>query len=162
MSMTAGLIRVDKDELKSIIGGEVSLDGYLFPEDDTSPENSCDLYKAWNGVLFLLGKLAKDGDSVLNRAVLGGTPFADDMGYGPPMYISATDVAEINKLLTDIDEAGFRSAFDATEMAGANIYCFDPKNATEDLDFYVSHYLEMQTFYEKAAMEKQSVIQYLV
>ena len=162
MSMTAGLIRVNDDELKSIIDGEVSLDKYLFPEDDVAPENICDIYKAWNGILFLLQKLAKNDDSVLHRAVLGGTPFGEDMGYGPAMYISKEDVAEISKLLTDIDEAGLREAFDAEEMAEADIYCFDAKRAEEDLDFYVGHYVTMQAFYQIAAKENQAVIQYLV
>ena len=162
MSMTAGLIRVNDDELKSIIDGEVSLDAYLFPEDDVTPENICDIYKAWNGIMFLLEKLADDDSSVLRRAVLGGTPFGENMGYGPAMYISEEDVDEISKLLMNIDEAGLRGAFDPSEMAEADIYSFDAERAEEDLEFYVSHYSEMRTFYKIAAREKQSVIQYLV
>ena len=162
MSMTAGLIRVNDDELKSIIDGEVSLDAYLFPEDDVTPENICDIYKAWNGIMFLLEKLAEDDSSVLRRSVLGGTPFGEDMGYGPAMYISEEDVDEISKLLMNIEEAGLREAFDPSEMAEADIYSFDAERAEEDLEFYVSHYSEMRTFYKIAAREKQSVIQYLV
>lgn len=160
MGMTSGLIRVTADQLKGILSGDISLDDYLFPEDDEA-EGVCDLYKAWNGISFLLEKIGGDGSAV-GRAVLGGEAFGEDMGYGPPMYLSVDEVKEIASELKAIDLKAFRAAFDATEMHSAGIYSFNIDRADEDLEFFGDHYKEMLAFYEDAAANKQAVIQYLV
>jgi len=161
MSMTGGLAAVSPEQLEDLKSGTAPIDDLLFPEDEDQV-NSCDLYKAWNGISFLLEKIGGEQRQILKVAVLGGEPFGEDLGYGPAMFLTPTEVKEIAGFLADIDDAAFRAAFDADEMESADIYGFNKEDAEQDLAFFSDHYGLLRDFYESASESSHAVIQYLV
>jgi hypothetical protein len=79
--------------------------------------------KAWHGVHYLLCGEVEPGATLLSQAVLGGTEFGDDLGYGPARYFSVEQVAAIAPELSRPDlEAEMRARFDPARMLCLGIY----------------------------------------
>src|SRR5437867_74012 len=84
---------------------------------------SLSLGKAWHGVHYLLCGEVENGATVLSQAVLGGSEFGDDLGYGPARYFTAEEVSAAAGALSRTDlEAEMKARFDPEQMTRLGIY----------------------------------------
>jgi hypothetical protein len=119
------------------------------PPDAEAPEDAepeipgtgdlLDLHKDWEVVHFLLtGESSGEGPYAgVAAAVLGGTEFGDDVGYGPARLISADEVRQIAEALEAAGRESFLARFDPAAMARANVYggdAVEEEEAEDQLD----------------------------
>ena len=96
------------------------------PVDD--PERMFDLFNSWMAVHYLLtGEIAFPLQSKvpppLVYVVMGGTPIStEDVGYGPPRYLTPEQVMEAAAALRDLDPEDLRGRFDLTAYNAAKGY----------------------------------------
>ena len=127
-----------------------------------SPRLSLD--KDWHGVHYLLcGKLEPD-ESLLSKAVLGGTPLGDDdegfSGYGPARFFTASEVAQLSTALGAPSlESEAKARFDSGKMNELKIY---PGFRPEDADSLLDSLRKLRDFYADAARNENAIVICLV
>lgn len=82
--------------------------------DDFYDDPGCDLGQAWDVIHAVLNV---DEDEWGGKAVLGGEPFGEDQGFGPPRTLAPDEVAQVWAALSVIDEAEFRRRFAVVDLA---------------------------------------------
>jgi hypothetical protein len=81
------------------------------------------LEKNWHGVHYLLCGEVESGETLLGQAVLGGTEFGENLGYGPARYLGVEQVATLAREIGRADlETEMRDRFDPDAMSRLGIY----------------------------------------
>jgi len=122
------------------------------------------LDKEWHGVHYMLcGKVEPD-DSLLSKAVLGGTILGEDdegfSGYGPARCFTPQEVADLSRALSNPeveDQASVR--FDASEMTRLEIY---PGWRATDREQVIDALRRLRDFYAEAASKGRGIVTCLV
>ena len=94
MSINAEFVAVSPNELEGFVSDPESAIASLFmPRLDRTarPHRRLSLDKAWHGVHYLLTGDPEESTG----AVLGGTEFGEDEGYGPARYFTAPEVEQL-------------------------------------------------------------------
>ena len=122
------------------------------------------LNKDWHGVHYLLCGKPEPDDSLLGKAVLGGTPIGDDdegfSGYGPARFFTAAEVAKLTSLLSaPVVESEAKARFDATRMNELKIY---PGFRPQDVDPLLDSLRQLCDFYADAAGNGNAIVTCLV
>lgn len=168
MSMTASFLSVspqqlqqitaDPDEIEPLLGKRF---GSRFPSKKRS--DYCDIDKSWQTIHFLLSQ--GDPWEVTNTeslAVLGGTEFGPDMGYGPARFLTADEVKQVAAALSPIDTEELNKRFDGDKMAGADLYSFSKQHPGDELEFAQSYFTDLRNFYAFAAEEGKAVLLFIL
>jgi hypothetical protein len=135
MSMTARLRSIPANELDALRAqDDVPTEFYDDPELDVD--------QAWD---VLTHVLRTSGSRAAAAAILGGAPFGEDQGYGPPRTFTADDVALVAGELARIDDDAFRRHYAATDLSEA--YGSDGYDVEEALESF----RELRDCYESAA-----------
>jgi len=122
------------------------------------------LDKEWHGVHYLLcGKVEPD-DSLLSKAVLGGSILGEDdegfSGYGAARFFTPQEVSELNRALSDSEVEDQASArFNAPEMTRLKIY---PGWRSTDREQVIDALRRLRAFYAEAASKGRGVVACLV
>jgi hypothetical protein len=115
-----------------------------------------ELDKAWHGVHFVLSGTVEPGESLLSKAVLGGTEIGDDFsGYGPARFFTAEEAAEVAAAL-----AHAQPHYDAERMNELEIYPFGWSD--EARDWILGELANLRTFYADAAANGRAIVTCLV
>jgi hypothetical protein len=80
-----------------------------------------DLDQSWD----VLSRVLTAAGAWAGQSILGGEPFGEDQGYGPPRTLTAGQVAAVAGELAAIGDERFRSLFAGADFAdcyGANNY----------------------------------------
>jgi len=119
------------------------------------------LEKAWHGIHFLICGETEAGTSFLSQAVLGGTEFGDDLGYGPARYFALAKVALTANELSRADlEAEMKARFDPARMSRAGIY---PRLWTPgDLDWLMEEFRRLRSFFVDASANQFAMVTCIV
>ncbi|MCB0976124.1 MAG: YfbM family protein [Acidimicrobiales bacterium] len=115
--------------------------------DSESAGVSFDLDKAWHAVHFTLTGTAWGTETAVGKAVLGGEEFAEDMGYGPPRWLSPAEVAETATALEGLSVDQFTGMLDFESMAVNDIYpnIWGGDSEADDLvDFVVTGFRQLR------------------
>ena len=127
-------------------------------EDDTSGD-VLDLDKQWHVVHAVLTGTAWDTDGPCGRAVLGGSEFGNDLGYGPARFLAAAEVAEVADELDNVAAAGFDEAIDAEVLAELDVYPSGiPWDEPEERRYLVESCEELRAFYRRAATAGHAMV----
>jgi hypothetical protein len=122
-----------------------------------------DLDKAWHGVHYVLCGQVEPGDSLLSRAVLGGTEIGDDFsGYGRARYFTATQTTDLAAALRDPQtELDVSERYDPQQMTELQVYPFgwDEK---DDREWIMDAFRSLRGFYAEAAANGRAVVTCLV
>lgn len=103
MSMIFVLKKVNETEFEAILDNpDFVTEDDLISGKNTDSELWLDKY--WDVMQHLFAEDAFDYDSVQGKVVMGGQPVdeAVDMGFGPVMYVSPVEIAQINKHLASL------------------------------------------------------------
>ncbi len=119
------------------------------------------LDKAWHGVHYLLCGEADADSTILSQAVLGGTEFGDDLGYGPARYFAQAKVSlTAHELTRDDLEVQMKARFDPAQMSRAGIY---PRLwAATDADWLMEEFRRLRTFYADAGAGQFALVTCIV
>ncbi len=119
------------------------------------------LEKAWHGIHYLLCGETEAGTSFLSQAVLGGTEFGDDLGYGPARYLAPAKVSLTANELSRADlEAEMKARFDPVRMSRAGIY---PRLwAPADLDWLMEEFRRLRSFFGDAGANQFAMLTCIV
>ncbi len=118
------------------------------------------LDQAWHGLHWLLaGDLWKPSPGA-GGAILNGTPVGEDLyGYGSALLVSATEVVEIATGLDEITTDDLRARYDLKAIRRAEPSPFYGRWKSAHFDeFLLPAYLDLSTFYAKAANRGSSVV----
>ena len=93
------------------------------PRSGAGERRRLSLDKAWHGAHYLLSGEVEDVPDGADAAVLGGTEFGEDDGYGPPRYFTVPETANLAAALEDVANDGDMAArYDANRMNELGIY----------------------------------------
>ncbi|NVB83207.1 MAG: DUF1877 family protein [Kofleriaceae bacterium] len=109
------------------------------------------LDKLWNALHHVLG-----GGGGQSAAFDGKALYHYDTGYGPPMYLTPSEVATYAQELASMTEEQIRSRFDLDDMEDDDVYVIpdDPEELVELLG-------ELRAFYQDAAGKGHGMLIYL-
>ena len=124
MSINATFVRVSVEELDmlrvAVRRNRQAISDYLLELSDKSRQ--LDIYKAWQGLHFLLTGDAGQKRGVLGNAILGGREIGHDIGYGPYRYLTVVQVTRIADEMGALSDAAVLARYDAEQMNALSIY----------------------------------------
>lgn len=162
MSMIGNLVALSLERLRSLIDKPDSVEDFLYPENgDAEPNNHLDLDKAWHAIHFTLNGAAWEGEEPLVLTILGGEEVGEDLGYGPARYLLPDQVGVVAQALSSITPDDFAAKFDSSALAAAEIYPGIWDKGAEALEYVLSFYKDLRSFYIAAAERKESLLFYL-
>jgi hypothetical protein len=121
------------------------------------------LDKAWHGVHYVLCGVVEPGDSLMSRAVLGGTEVGEDFsGYGPARCFAPAQVAELASALGDPQvEREAADRYDPQRMTELSIYPFGWDEPGER-EWILEAFRDLRGFYADSAAHGRAVLTCLV
>jgi len=121
MSMIMQWSGVSGEQVAALLTAS-SEDLWEWLESEAGLAHTFDLDKAWHGVHATLTGTDWASDTVLGQAVLGGTEFGEDDGYGPPRHLPSAQVAEIADALDQLGTERFAASIDLALLRRLDIY----------------------------------------
>ncbi len=119
------------------------------------------LDKAWQGIHFLLTDSPWGMEGILAKAILAGNEIGKDIGNGPARYLEADEVWEIAENLKKVNKSNLEKKYDEEKFEDANIYGFDPENASDMIWYFLEYYEDMYDYYIEAALEGNGMLIYM-
>lgn len=111
------------------------------------------LDKLWHALHVLLC-----GETYGQSAALDGKAIRGyDLGYGPPMYLTAQQVAEYARQLAEMSDADIRDRFDPEAMRGEDVYV-----VPDDVEELVDAFRRLLAYYQDAASKGNGMLHFLV
>ncbi len=176
MGMVMGLVAVTDETISRLLDDPPLVWKLLAPDDpepyeearrdspapadddlELSETEGDDLYldKAWHGLHYLLTGTAWEGAPPLDFLVSGGERIGDiEFGPGPVRALTAKQVAQAHRALSELSDDAIRSRFDPPAMMRADIYpgIWDRPPAEDDtLGYLMTHLVELRRFLSRAA-----------
>lgn len=136
-------------------------DGFFEWIEAAEGRSSFDVDKAWHAIHFTLAGDAWSTEGDLGAVVLGGEPFGEDMGYGPPRWLDPATVAAMAARLDSIDPAAFAARVDCAAMTAHDIYpsVWDRADERDDnLAWLTQSYATLRDAYAAAASAGQGFV----
>ena len=162
MGMLGCFCQLTPQELSGIIADPNRMDEDWFEGlGEKSEEMHIDIDKAWNGIHFLLTGESWGGELPLADAISGGTEISDDLGYGPPRYLTPGQVQKVSTALSAVRPEDLRRRFDPTRMKALEIYPDIWDEGEESLDYLLQYFESLREFYNNAASRGNAVLLYL-
>ena len=154
MSMIGEYMRLAPQDLDKALADPVwirDLVDELWDSEDEGGEPDTrlmDVDKAWHGLAFALERAG-----VPTAVIYGDGPVAgaDDWGYGPPAWLSVERVAEVSRLLRDLDAENAISAVPIAAFVEAEIYPLGIWSDPDPKDYLVGHLRRLTAFFAEAA-----------
>lgn len=127
--------------------------------EDPQPPTGLDIDKAWHGIHYLLNGTTTTSKGPRGLVILGGQAVGPDLGYGPPRFLSVSEVAEVSKALIDLPADQFRRRYDPKAMDAAEVYPqVWKREGAKGFDWLQSVFQELVAFYGRAASQRKAVI----
>jgi len=160
MGMATFFTPVGAEMLAQLREDPESVEEFLYPDDgEGEPEGSIDIDKAWDGMHFLLTRIAADGRPALADAVLGGEPIGPELDFGPARVLGPDQVKQIAQELSTVTPDMLAAAYDPAAMSAAEVYPDIWERDGQDALDYVTDFLpDLQAFYAEAAQRGDAVI----
>lgn len=161
MSMVACFAALDRETLAKLEANPDSIEDFLYPKNTEGvPPHYMDVDKAWHGIHFVLTGQAEGGPEPLSFAILGGQEFGDDVGYGPARFLTPEQVRLVATALASFGELRFKAGFAPKAMAQAGVYpqAVWVRDGDDALDYLLTSYQRISTFYRAAAARGDCVV----
>lgn len=100
-------------------------DNPMADEDGELYDGVLDLDKMWHIIHYLLTGSADPVDSPLSLMLGYGEVIGGDFGYGPPLLISADQMAEFQRQFRSLSDDDLRRRYDPAVMQAVQIYIAD-------------------------------------
>ena len=164
MSMIGNFVELSPKDLDRLIANPSAVVDFIYPEEEQR-ENSIDIDKSWHAIHFTLTGSAWEGEPPLANLVLGGVEVGDDVGYGPARYLTADQVKEVVEAIKVIGAQEFAHRFNRQKLLANDIYpdIWDDSEETdeEQLDYLLTWYQQLATYYATAARKGNAMLKFL-
>ncbi len=155
MGTTLQLLRLSDQEAQRLLSAPREVDAFIDREDHPT----VDVDKAWDGLSFLLAKLAGKPGDFLKYA---GRSIGPWKWFGPrPRLMLSPEVERASDLLNAFSASRLRSAYDPVAMIRRRIYpnvwSIDPSDS-DAIDYLVGIYEEVVPFVAEVARSKDAMI----
>ena len=163
MSMIGHYLRVDQESMAELVADPDGIEDFLFNQEHETGNGSraLDIDKSWHAIHFLLNRNAWEGTPPLMNAVLGGRELGEDLGYGPPRILEASEVREVAKALGAISADQLLQAYDPAALNQAEIYPEGWSDDEPEEPYIAEHYKALVDFFKHAAEAGDAMILYL-
>ncbi|MDO3411072.1 YfbM family protein [Saccharibacillus sp. CPCC 101409] len=158
MGMIGHLKRVPDERLTALIGGNESLDDYIYGAEG----EELDLDKAWHGIHYLLCGDSWEGEGPLFDALMGGTSFEGRSEEENVRYLRPQQTRDVAQALDVIDEDQLRAGFSPDDMNEAGVYPSEDWNEEGELDYVLDYYRQMKEYYKTAAERGEGMLIYIL
>lgn len=163
MGMCGCFFRTSEENINSIISGELSSTDLVYNDDNE--EFTLDIDKSWHAIQFTLTGDVEGGssDNILDKLMCSDNPIDDeDLGYGPAMLITSSEVKELALELNKISQEEFRSKISIKDMVANDVYCVSDDETEDETFEYIGPYFEdIKVFFKEASSENQAVLFYI-
>ncbi|KJS01998.1 MAG: hypothetical protein VR68_04000 [Peptococcaceae bacterium BRH_c4a] len=157
MSMLGNYMRLKREQLEEALENPDILPDLLFSEENG--DNTLYIDKSWHGIHFLLTGTPWEGDPPLSYVILGGQSLGDqDLGYGPPKYITPEQVKEAYWVLSMLSFDELRKSYNPDRFSEAGAYPNVWDEEGEELDYLLSYLNEIITFFKLASENGEAII----
>lgn len=139
----------------------VDVDSFCNWLEEPDDRISFDVDKAWHAVHFTLTGEAWEAVGPFGDVVLGGEPFGEEVGYGPPRWLSPERAAAAARALAELAPDAFAARLDFHAMTEHDIYpqIWDRDPAAEQLvEYVVDAYKEIRDRFSEAVAAGQGFI----
>ena len=161
MSMIGNYRRVSEDQLAALRADPSQVSAFLY-ENPAPPGMHTFIDKTWHAIHFLLNGDTWAGTPPLFDAVLGGEVLGTkDVGYGPPRYLTATEVKLVADALDHVPAFELIRRYDAQALNDADIYPQGWRDNAADRGYIEGHYLRLAQFFRAAADANDAMLLYL-
>lgn len=147
----------EKEKARLEIIRELTAAGAKLPKDGPD-EDGLSLEKSWHSLHYLLTGSAREVDSPLGNAILGGKEIGPDLGYGPARFLDAAQVSEVSTALNSISKDDLAQRFDLNTMMAAQIYACADEEELELAQHYFEHVVK---YYAEAAKRGDAMLLYI-
>ena len=175
MGMIGNYLMVREEIIEEIKSGRLLASDFLYSDDYSigTSEHSLNIDKSWYAIHFALtGEILEElefglpeikNNNPLSKIVVNCQQLCDeDVGYGPPMYLSVAEVKDVNIALQSISKEDFRSKFDFSEMIKNAIYpIIDGEDMYVFFEYCLEYFVRVKEFYAKASKENMCIIFYI-
>lgn len=164
MSMIGNIVALPPEHLDRLIADPSALPALVYPDaGQVQPQNMLVLEKTWHGLHFLLTGQAWGGVPPLADAILGGTEFGDDVGYGPARYLRPHQVEAVAAALAGVSRAQLALRYAPAAFAQAEIYPTGiwEREGRGALDELLDYFDVLVVFYKDAAARGDGVVLFL-
>jgi hypothetical protein len=127
-------------------------------EPSDAHEEGLSLEKSWHALHYLLTGRADEAPPPLGNAILGGTEFGEDLGYGPAWFLTPEDVRATSVALKKVSADDLAGRFDLPTMIVAEIYACRDEG---DLGLAQEYFAELARYYADAAARGNAMLLYL-
>lgn len=163
MGMIGHLIRLSHEELDTYLENSSLLEDRIY-NSDSQDEDSLDVDKAWEGIIFLLtGQNLANATSELAQIFFSGDLIDEeqDLGMGPAHYLTAEQVSNLNKQIATLTEADLQQKYDPDKMKQLQIYPDIWDEGDDAFDYIYGSFVALQAFYSEAAQNGQAIITFI-
>jgi hypothetical protein len=158
-SMIWRAVAVDSFKFEQIKKNPEVLAQLLFSESD----QAISLEKDWHGIHYLLTGTAWDVKGEAGQAILGGTEFGDDLGYGPARMLTPGQVRAIAEALAKNSPKSLSARYNPEAMTTLEIYpSVWNREGPQALESLLNSYRALVAFYRRAAEKGQIVVVVMV
>lgn len=148
--MTIAMRPVTQAELQALFSSGSLPESWWLDSQDGVVE----LYKSWDTIRAVLSTHS----AAAEEAVVGGSFFGEDMGYGPPRAMSPEEVSTVAAALQQISANDFRGRYAETDFT--DVYChYQPEHIDELVDLY---FMPMREAYLSAALTGSSMVLWMI
>jgi len=150
MGMTAAMRPVTQAEIQTLLSSGVLPEAWWLGGDYGVVE----LYKSWDTIRAVLSTHSPAAE----EAVVGGSFFGEDMGYGPPRAMLSDEVLAVAEALQEVSASDFRGRYVQTDFT--DVYCqYQPEHLDELVD---SYFVPMREAYLSAALTGSAMVLWMV
>lgn len=154
--MRLTLVMVTPQQFSQVKDSEDVLTKTLF---ESSHDVALGMDKEWHGIHYLLTGSPYSAQGVLGQAILGGSEFGTDLGYGPARYISPREVSSIATALKNLPIEQFKMRYDPEAMTKAEIYPgVWEREGQEGLKWLITGFEQLREFYDRAAAKGMGIV----
>ena len=115
--------------------------------------------KTFHALHWLITGHAWGGEAPLANAVLGGTEYGPDLGYGKVRYLEPEKVNEVAPALGFLTVEILLSRWNVKAMKAAKIYAVADKDGREECAIRYPH---LQAYYAQAVRQREAMLSYIL
>jgi hypothetical protein len=162
--MTGKFMAIPAGTLNTLIGDPSGILSIIYPDErQASQLQYLDVDKAWHGIHYLLTGEPWGVEPPLSAAVLGGTEFGENFGYGPTRYLRPDEVKIVSAALNGVSAGELAERYSPEKLESADIYPGVWRREGEEvLEHLLRYYDELVHFYRDAAHRGDAVLQYIM